>query len=138
MGNQKINDDLHPYNPESYTDNTTCSHTTPLSVHGDYSDWSSWSECTVTCGNGHVTRTRSCDNPVPSDDGRNCSSMGPDVETQNCTMPSCPGNELITWILGIGRWTGILIVIMLEIHWTLTMGLLKQPQILGGIMYPPY
>ena len=61
-------------------------------MHGNYSDWSSWSECDVTCGNGYVTRTRSCDNPVPSDNGKNCSSLGPYVATLNCTRPDCPGN----------------------------------------------
>ena len=66
-----------------------CMH--PILVHGNYSDWSSWSECTVTCGNGYVTRTRSCDNPVPLEDGRNCSSIGHNVESRNCTRSDCPG-----------------------------------------------
>ncbi|XP_041921234.1 isthmin-1 [Alosa pseudoharengus] len=44
-------------------------------------DWSNWSSCSVTCGNGNQKRTRSC--------GYACTA----TESRTCDMPSCPGIE---------------------------------------------
>nr|XP_057915094.1 isthmin-1 isoform X2 [Doryrhamphus excisus] len=44
-------------------------------------DWSNWSLCSVTCGNGNQKRTRSC--------GYACTA----TESRTCDMPSCPGIE---------------------------------------------
>ncbi|XP_048864905.1 isthmin-1 [Brienomyrus brachyistius] len=44
-------------------------------------DWSSWSLCSVTCGNGNQKRTRSC--------GYACTA----TESRTCDAPSCPGIE---------------------------------------------
>ncbi|XP_030628788.1 isthmin-1 [Chanos chanos] len=44
-------------------------------------DWSIWSPCSVTCGNGNQKRTRSC--------GYACTA----TESRTCDMPSCPGIE---------------------------------------------
>ncbi|KAL2083298.1 hypothetical protein ACEWY4_021071 [Coilia grayii] len=44
-------------------------------------DWSHWSSCSVTCGNGNQKRTRSC--------GYACTA----TESRTCDMPSCPGIE---------------------------------------------
>ncbi|XP_041108864.1 isthmin-1-like isoform X2 [Polyodon spathula] len=44
-------------------------------------DWSPWSLCSVTCGNGNQKRTRSC--------GYACTA----TESRTCDMPSCPGIE---------------------------------------------
>ncbi|XP_051504654.1 isthmin-1 [Myxocyprinus asiaticus] len=44
-------------------------------------DWSGWSPCSVTCGNGNQKRTRSC--------GYACTA----TESRTCDMPSCPGIE---------------------------------------------
>ncbi|XP_053731206.1 isthmin-1 [Synchiropus splendidus] len=44
-------------------------------------DWSSWSACSVTCGNGNQKRTRSC--------GYACTA----TESRTCDMPNCPGIE---------------------------------------------
>uniref|UniRef100_W5NGB2 Isthmin 1 n=1 Tax=Lepisosteus oculatus TaxID=7918 RepID=W5NGB2_LEPOC len=41
-------------------------------------DWSSWSACSVTCGNGNQKRTRSC--------GYACTA----TESRTCDMPNCP------------------------------------------------
>uniref|UniRef100_A0A8C6WG43 Isthmin 1 n=1 Tax=Neogobius melanostomus TaxID=47308 RepID=A0A8C6WG43_9GOBI len=42
-------------------------------------DWSGWSSCSVTCGNGNQKRTRSC--------GYACTA----TESRTCDMPNCPG-----------------------------------------------
>ncbi|XP_061601573.1 isthmin-1 [Cololabis saira] len=44
-------------------------------------DWSTWSACSVTCGNGNQKRTRSC--------GYACTA----TESRTCDMPNCPGFE---------------------------------------------
>ncbi|XP_078378120.1 properdin-like [Oculina patagonica] len=57
-------------------------------VDGGWSDWSAWGSCTVTCGGGTQTRTRTCTNPPPSNGGLPCS--GPATESQQCGTASCP------------------------------------------------
>ncbi|KAM5304498.1 isthmin-1 isoform 2-T2 [Glossophaga mutica] len=44
-------------------------------------DWSLWSICSVTCGNGNQKRTRSC--------GYACTA----TESRTCDRPNCPGIE---------------------------------------------
>ncbi|XP_063730309.1 isthmin-1 isoform X1 [Eleginops maclovinus] len=44
-------------------------------------DWSDWTPCSVTCGNGNQKRTRSC--------GYACTA----TESRTCDMPNCPGIE---------------------------------------------
>ncbi|KAF3842277.1 hypothetical protein F7725_024228 [Dissostichus mawsoni] len=44
-------------------------------------DWSDWTACSVTCGNGNQKRTRSC--------GYACTA----TESRTCDMPNCPGIE---------------------------------------------
>ena len=59
-------------------------------VDGNYSNWSEFSPCTKTCGAGFKTKTRECDNPVPVGEGRNCSHLGPAVESWPCNTQACP------------------------------------------------
>ncbi|CAH3021140.1 unnamed protein product, partial [Porites evermanni] len=47
-----------------------------LAIDGGYTDWSA-SDCSVTCGGGTQTLTRTCTNPPPSNGGKNCSGLGP-------------------------------------------------------------
>lgn len=61
-------------------------------VHGNYSNWSLWSPCSVTCGVGTVERQRYCTNPTPSPDGRNCDDQGPAAEKKSCELVECTGN----------------------------------------------
>ena len=47
--------------------------------------WSEWSSCSLTCGSGEQTRTRTCD--------QNCDDVQNDdlSETQSCNNGDCPG-----------------------------------------------
>ena len=58
---------------------------------GGYSEWSSWTQCSTTCGNGRRSRSRSCTNPPPSPGGKDCSQLGPEKETGECNSGGCPG-----------------------------------------------
>ncbi|XP_077986992.1 hemicentin-1-like [Glandiceps talaboti] len=59
-------------------------------VHGDWSDWKPWGVCSVTCGEGIQTRTRSCDNPTPANGGRQC--RGEETDNKACNPRACPIN----------------------------------------------
>ncbi|KAI8490945.1 hypothetical protein Bbelb_313640 [Branchiostoma belcheri] len=67
-------------------------------VNGGWSSWSGWSGCSVTCGSGSQSRSRTCTNPAPAYGGANCA--GPAQETQQCNAGSCPVNG------GWSSWSG--------------------------------
>ncbi|XP_071394939.1 semaphorin-5B isoform X1 [Centroberyx affinis] len=56
-------------------------------VSGAWSCWSSWSQCSVGCGGGHYQRTRSCNNPVPTNGGDIC--IGLHTEEALCNTHTC-------------------------------------------------
>ncbi|XP_078312843.1 uncharacterized protein LOC144619278 [Crassostrea virginica] len=63
-------------------------------VDGAWSDWSSWSPCSKSCGEGHETKTRTCTNPAPEHGGKDC--PGDSKETRACI--GCPaGSSLTPW-----------------------------------------
>ena len=62
-------------------------------VNGGWSVWGSWSGCTVTCGGGSQTRTRSCTNPPPAGGGADC--QGISSQSQSCNNMVCPGELCI-------------------------------------------
>ena len=59
-------------------------------VDGEYSDWSPWTECSVTCSLGSQVRSRSCTNPAPAHGGLPCE--GDEWEVQDCdsNLPGKP------------------------------------------------
>ncbi|KAG7463897.1 hypothetical protein MATL_G00181470 [Megalops atlanticus] len=61
----------------------------PCPVKGAWSCWSSWSQCSVTCGGGHYQRTRSCNNPAPANGGDIC--IGLHTEEALCNTHPCKG-----------------------------------------------
>ena len=60
-----------------------------LAIDGNYTEWSEWSECSVTCDGGFQTRTRQCSSPPPQYGGKGCEELGPTNETQECNTNSC-------------------------------------------------
>ncbi|XP_065792283.1 hemicentin-1 isoform X4 [Muntiacus reevesi] len=60
----------------------------PCPVDGNWSEWSSWEECTRSCGRGNRTRTRTCNNPSVQHGGRPCE--GTAVEAIMCNIRPCP------------------------------------------------
>ncbi|XP_062621236.1 A disintegrin and metalloproteinase with thrombospondin motifs adt-1-like isoform X2 [Saccostrea cucullata] len=68
--------------------------TSSCAVDGLWSNWMPWSKCSQTCNTGVRTRARSCDNPAPSNGGKNC--IGDQYAIQMCSLTTCPVN---------GSWT---------------------------------
>lgn len=62
-------------------------------VDGNYNEWSFWSACSATCGDGSRIRRRACENPEPSTGGKNCEALGNDVESESCNEGACPGKK---------------------------------------------
>ncbi|XP_013406579.1 A disintegrin and metalloproteinase with thrombospondin motifs 3 [Lingula anatina] len=65
-------------------------------VDGNWSDWGTWSACSVTCGSGQRTRTKTCNNPAPSNGGSWCCHNGQCLynslrSTGSCNAGSCGG-----------------------------------------------
>lgn len=66
-------------------------------VHGGWTSWSSWSQCSASCGVAVKSRRRSCTNPAPQHGGRVC--VGLDHSEIYChQLPPCPGNLLILFM----------------------------------------
>ncbi|KAL9972544.1 hypothetical protein ACROYT_G018872 [Oculina patagonica] len=60
-------------------------------VDGGYTQWSEFSPCSVSCGKGTKTRTRSCTNPPPSNGGKPCAA--PASENAECNLGDCKSPE---------------------------------------------
>lgn len=58
----------------------------PCPIDGVWREWSRYSECSVTCGRGAITRFRECVEPVH--DGADC--PGEATESRTCERKDCP------------------------------------------------
>ncbi|XP_045179368.2 semaphorin-5A-like [Mercenaria mercenaria] len=59
-------------------------------ANGGWSSWGTWSNCTVACGGGTKTRSRTCTNPRPSEQGKNCE--GDPIQVTACGNAVCLPN----------------------------------------------
>lgn len=87
---------LHMYNPQDIYEKDRISEKliNPglIIVDGMWSSWSAWTTCSKTCGCGIQTRTRTCDNPKPANNGTFC--LGDGVQEQICnTSIACQGMQ---------------------------------------------
>ena len=60
-------------------------------VDGGFSRWGFWFRCSLTCGDGVQTRTRTCTDPPPQGYGEDCD--GPLQEIRACNDKPCPGSK---------------------------------------------
>lgn len=58
-----------------------------FTVSGQWGLWSSWSDCSTTCGQGLRQRSRLCDSPPPSAGGAQC--QGDSLEVTPCSNTPC-------------------------------------------------
>ncbi|WAQ94734.1 TSP2-like protein [Mya arenaria] len=56
-------------------------------VNGNWSAWSGYTACSVTCGGGFMTRSRTCDSPKPDPEGKPCE--GNSTQTEICNIDIC-------------------------------------------------
>lgn len=65
-----------------------------FAVDGVWAAWGSWGTCTVTCGGGTQTRSRTCTNPAPQYNGADC--PGSDGSSQDCNTHHCPSTSVFS------------------------------------------
>ncbi len=65
---------------------------TLLKVNGNYTEWTPWTSCDKSCGNGTRTRSRACSNPPASNGGKTCieQGLGDDTMDELCFLAHCP------------------------------------------------
>ncbi|KAG5680582.1 hypothetical protein PVAND_010079 [Polypedilum vanderplanki] len=61
-------------------------------INGGWSNWSTWSACSKSCGKGYKNRTRICNNPTPKYNGKYCE--GDNAEYEECTIKPCNNYSL--------------------------------------------
>jgi len=61
-------------------------------VNGNWGDFRAYSACSRSCGGGFKVRTRTCNNPAPSNGGAPCA--GSNVERVPCNPAACPDNVI--------------------------------------------
>ncbi|KAF7661740.1 hypothetical protein LDENG_00255170, partial [Lucifuga dentata] len=62
--------------------------TRPEGVDGGWGLWSSWEECSRTCGGGVSSSIRHCDSPRPTIGGKYC--LGERKRFRSCNIDECP------------------------------------------------
>ena len=69
-----------------------------LSVNGNWGEWTSYGECSLSCGGGVKQRNRYCNNPASAHGGQDCllsdgsgNTGKEEGETAVCNAQACPG-----------------------------------------------
>ena len=58
-------------------------------IDGEWSEWGDWSICAADfCTYANITRNRTCDNPPPKNEGKDCE--GSSISITTCFNDSCP------------------------------------------------
>lgn len=57
-------------------------------VDGQWSNWSAYTVCSLTCGGGEQHRNRTCSNPEPQFGGKTC--PGAATGQRHCNTKPCP------------------------------------------------
>lgn len=57
-------------------------------INGGWSQFGHYAACSVSCGGGATTRSRTCSNPAPKWGGEDCS--GSSTQTSSCNTNPCP------------------------------------------------
>ncbi|XP_068730538.1 coadhesin-like isoform X2 [Montipora capricornis] len=68
----------------------SCNVELPCPIDGGYTNWTEYTQCTVSCGGGTHQRSRDCTNPKPAHGGKNCEKLGSAMEIQECNTEACP------------------------------------------------
>lgn len=77
---------------------------TNCTVHGGWTAWSSWSQCSATCGIAVKTRRRTCSNPAPRHGGRVC--VGQERTEIYChSLAHCPSYSALPVDGGWSEWS---------------------------------
>ena len=71
-----------------------CLHLRPCPIHGGFSNWGPFGACSKTCGTGHKSRERACNNPAPQFGGNNC--VGNLQELVDCKDKNCESPKVST------------------------------------------
>jgi hypothetical protein len=61
-------------------------------IHGGWSEWKDWGECSKTCGRGIRTRKRFCNIPTPKHNGKQCD--GENFEYEECKVKICSNFDM--------------------------------------------
>jgi len=68
-----------------------CSIAVKCPIDGKWSEWSEWESCDKCCGGGNQRRYRTCDNPPPGPNGKDC--QGERIDSRKCNTNACRGPE---------------------------------------------
>lgn len=62
-------------------------------VHGNWAVWTEWGDCSASCDGGQRRRFRTCTNPSPRHNGRQC--LGMPTDTEACNTEKCAGKHML-------------------------------------------
>lgn len=62
-------------------------------MDGGWTEWTTWSGCSMSCGIGSQHRMRTCNDPEPKYGGQNCT--GNNLDFKNCDSIPCPSKFYI-------------------------------------------